>query len=138
MAEEKKIEVPSKFKDVVEKIESLSVLELSELVKVLEEKFGVQAQAAFMPSMAAAGAQASSSEGVEAEVKTAFTVELKETGGQKIQVIKVLREVLGLGLKEAKDLADAAPKVVKEGLGKADAEDLKVKLEAAGGVVEIK
>ncbi len=121
-----------KFNDIIEKVEKLTVLELSELVKAMEEKFGVSAA---MP-MAAAGAAAGGGE--EAEVKSAFAVHLKEAGGQKIQVIKILREALGLGLKEAKDLADAAPKVVKEGLNQKDAEDLKAKLEGAGASVELK
>jgi|SRR3989338_3319469 len=117
---------------IVEEVSKLTALELSDLVKKIEEKFGVSAA---MPVMAAAAGGVGDG---EVEEKTSFNVELKNAGAQKIQVIKVLREVLGLGLKEAKDLADAAPKMVKEGLGKADAEDLKVKLEAAGGVVEIK
>ena len=117
---------------IVEEVSKLTALELSDLVKKIEEKFGVSAA---MPVMEAAAGGVGDG---EVEEKTSFNVELKNAGAQKIQVIKVLREVLGLGLKEAKDLADAAPKMVKEGLGKADAEDLKVKLEAAGGVVEIK
>jgi len=119
-----------KFSDIIEKVEKLSVLELSELVKAMEEKFGVSAA---MPVASSAG-------GADAEVeeKSTFTVELKTTGEQKIQVIKVLREAIGLGLKEAKDLTDAAPKVVKEGLAKKDAEELKAKLEGAGATVELK
>ncbi|OGF64614.1 50S ribosomal protein L7/L12 [Candidatus Giovannonibacteria bacterium RIFCSPHIGHO2_02_42_15] len=117
---------------IVEEVSKLTALELSDLVKKIEEKFGVSAA---MPVMAAAG---NGGGDAEAEEKTSFNVELKSAGAQKIQVIKVLREILGLGLKEAKDLADAAPKMVKEGMDKAGAEDLKVKLEAAGGVVEIK
>lgn len=133
--ETKKVEVPEKFKDLVQKIESMSVLDLSELVKVLEERFGVSAN---MPVMVAGAMPAASGEAAAVEEKTAFNVELKEAGGQKIQVIKVLREVTGLGLKEAKDLVDAVPKIVKEGLGKADAEELKKKLEEAGAKVELK
>ncbi|MBI2052699.1 MAG: 50S ribosomal protein L7/L12 [Candidatus Ryanbacteria bacterium] len=121
-----------KFNDIIEKVEKLSVLELSELVKAMEEKFGVSAA---MP-VAAAGVPGAAMEG--AEEKTSFSVELKAAGGQKIQVIKVLREAVGLGLKEAKDLTDAAPKTVKEGLPKKDAEELKAKLEAAGAKAEIK
>ncbi len=121
-----------KFSDIIEKVEKLTVLELSELVKAMEEKFGVSAA---MP-MAAAGAAAGGAEEVEA--KSVFAVHLKAAGGQKIQVIKILREALGLGLKEAKDLADAAPKMVKEGLNQKDAEDLKAKLEGAGASVELK
>ena len=133
MSDENKIvEVPEKFKDLVASIETMSVMDLAELVKVLEDKFGVSAQAMAMPA-AAAGAGA-----VPAEEKTAFTVELKEAGAQKIQVIKVVREVSGLGLKEAKDLVDGAPKVVKENLKKEEAEELKKKLEEAGAKVELK
>jgi len=120
-----------KFNDIIEKVEKLSVLELSELVKAMEEKFGVSAA---MPTAVAA---AGGAEGA-AEEKSTFNLELKTAGEQKIQVIKVLREALGLGLKEAKDIADAAPKVVKEGMAKKDAEDLKAKLEGAGATVELK
>jgi len=133
--EEKKVNVPEKFKDIVEKIEKMSMLEMSELVKVLEEKFGVSAQAMF----AAAPAQAGSAEGGgEAGGETLKKVELKVAGDQKVQVIKAIREILNLGLKEAKDLVDAAPKLVKEGLKQAEAEELKQKLEAVGATVEIK
>jgi len=121
-----------KFKDIVEKIESMSVLDLSELVKLLEEKFGVSAQAVSV----ATAPSAATAEPVEE--KSAFNVELKSSGEQKIQVIKVLRDALGLGLKEAKDMADGAPIVVKEGIDKKSAEELKKKLEEAGGVVELK
>ena len=120
----------------LEAIEKMSVLELSELVKAVEEKFGVSAA---MPMMAAATAPArSEDEGGAKEEKTSFAVELKNGGSQKIQVIKALREITQLGLKEAKDLVDAAPKVVKEGLAKAEAEEMKKKLEEAGATVEIK
>lgn len=122
-----------KFKDIIEKIESLSVLELAELVKVLEKKFGVSAQA-----MAAAAAPAAAAQVEEKEEKAIFNVELKKVGEQKIQAIKVLRDTLGLGLKEAKDMADNAPVVVKEGMDKKSAEELKLKLEAAGCTVELK
>ncbi|MEK7559761.1 MAG: 50S ribosomal protein L7/L12 [Patescibacteria group bacterium] len=123
-----------KLEKIVDEVSKLSALELSDLVKKIEEKFGVSAA---MPVMAqAAGA---SGDGEEAkEEKTAFNVELKAAGGQKIAVIKVLREAIGLGLKEAKDLADAAPKMVKEGMEKAAAEELKKKLEEAGATVELK
>jgi large subunit ribosomal protein L7/L12 len=131
MAEETKI--PAKFKDIVEKIESMSVLELSELVKLLEEKFGVSAQAVAMAPVAGNGAGVS-----EIEEKESFNVHLKSSGEQKIQVIKVLRDALSLGLKEAKDMADGAPIVVKEGVDKKTAEELKAKLEAAGAAVELK
>ncbi|HDO23748.1 MAG TPA: 50S ribosomal protein L7/L12 [bacterium] len=134
MSEEKeiKIEIPEKFKKIVEQIEQMSVLDLSKLVKLLEEKFGVSAQAVAVAAAPAAG------EGEAVEEKSSFDVELKSAGEQKIQVIKALRDALGLGLKEVKDLADSAPVVVKEGLDKKSAEELKVKLEEAGGVVELK
>lgn len=118
-----------KHQDLISKIESLTAMELAELVKALEEKFGISAS---MP-MAAAGASA----GAGAEEKTSFNVLLKSAGGQKINVIKVIREATGLGLKESKDVADGAPKMVKEGLKKEDAEELKKKLEAAGAAAEI-
>jgi len=120
---------------MLEAIEKMSVLELSELVKAIEEKFGVSAQA---PMMMGALPAAGGEEGAAKEEKTSFTVELKEGGAQKIQVIKALRELTQLGLKEAKDLVDAAPKVVKEGVDKATADEMKAKLEAAGASVEIK
>lgn len=133
MSEEKKdIVVPEKFKDLVSKIESLSVLDLAELVGILEDKFGVSAAA---PMMAAAAAPAAAD---AAEEKTAFDVELTDSGAQKINVIKAIRELTQLGLKEAKDLVDAAPKVVKEGVSKADAESIKKKLEEAGAKVTLK
>ncbi len=118
-----------KHQDLISKIESLTAMELAELVKALEEKFGISAS---MP-MAAAGAGA----GAAAEEKTSFNVLLKSAGEQKINVIKVIREATGLGLKESKDVADGAPKVVKEGLKKEDAEELKKKLEVAGATAEI-
>lgn len=122
-----------KFNKIIEEVEKMTVLELSELVKALEEKFGVSAAAPVM--VAAAGAAAG---GEAAEEKSTFNVELKSAGDQKIQVIKVIREVTGLGLKEAKDIVDAAPKTVKADMPKADAESLKEKLQAAGAVVELK
>ena len=124
--------IMEKYKDLLDKIGEMKVMELSELVKAMEEKFGVSAA---MPVMAGGPASAEASAGEE---KTAWDVMLKEGGGQKIQVIKVLREVLGIGLKEAKDLVDAAPKVVKTGLKKEEAEDLKKKLEGAGATAELK
>ena len=135
MAEEKKVEVPAKFKEIVEKIEKMSVLELNELVKILEEKFGVSGAPMMMaaPATGAAGAGEAA-----AEEKDSFNVILKAAGDQKIQVIKAIREAVGLGLKEAKDLVDAAPKTVKEGLKKTEAEELKKKLEEAGATVELK
>jgi large subunit ribosomal protein L7/L12 len=132
-AEEKKaVEVPAKFKDIVEAVEKLSVLDLSELVKVLEEKFGVSAAAPVMMAGGAAG-------GAEAaEEKSEFNVELTSAGGNKIGVIKVVRAVTGQGLKEAKDMVDGAPKVIKEGVPKAEAEDIKKQIEEAGGGCELK
>ena len=129
--EETKVTVPVKFKDIVSKIEEMSVIELHELVKILEEKFGVSAAA-----VAVAGPAAGAGE--EAEVKSAFTVELTAAGEQKIAVMKVVKEVLALGLKEAKDLVDGAPSVLKEGMKKAEAEEFKKKLEEAGGKVTLK
>lgn len=118
---------------IIEAIESMTVLELSELVKALEEKFGVSAAApvAVAAAPAAGGAAA-------AEEKTEFDVVLASAGDKKINVIKVVREVTGLGLKEAKALVDGAPKAVKEGVSKEDAEALKAKLEEAGATVELK
>lgn len=133
MADEEVKEVPEKFKSLVEQIEKLSVLELSELVKVLENKFGVSAAAPMM--MAGAPAAAA---GAAAEEKTEFTVELTEGGASKIGVIKVVREITGVGLKEAKDLVDGAPKVIKENVAKAEAEEMKKKIEEAGGKVVLK
>lgn len=130
--EKKSVEVPAKFKELVESIEKLSVLELSELVKVLEDKFGVSAAAPMMMGAApAAGAAA-------VEEKDEFTVELTAAGESKINVIKVVREVTGLGLKEAKDIVDGAPKAIKENMPKAEAEALKKQLEEAGGTVALK
>lgn len=129
--EETKVEVPAKFKDIVAKIEEMSVIDLHELVKVLEAKFGVSA-AAVATAGPAQGA------GEAAEVKDAFTVELTAAGEQKIAVMKVVKEVLALGLKEAKDLVDGAPSVLKEGMKKAEAEEFKKKIEEAGGKVTLK
>lgn len=136
MSEENKtVEVPAKFQSLVEQIEKLSVLDLSELVKVLEEKFGVSAAAPMMMgAMPAAGGAAAAG----GEEQTEFTVELTDAGANKINVIKVVREVTGLGLKEAKDMVDAAPKAVKENAPKAEAEELKKKLEEAGAKVTLK
>ena len=121
---------------LIETIEKMSVLELSGLVKALEEKFGVSASMPMMMgTMPGTGA---AEEEEKPEEKTAFAVELIETGGQKINVIKALREVTHLGLKEAKDLVDSAPKVVKEGATKEEAEEIKKKLEQAGAKVTIK
>ena len=118
---------------ILEAIENMTVLELSELVKALEEKFGVSAAA---PVAVAAAAPAAAAEA--AEEKTEFDVILQSVGDKKINVIKVVREITGLGLKEAKDLVDNAPKPVKEGISKEQAEEIKAKLEEAGATVEIK
>jgi large subunit ribosomal protein L7/L12 len=121
--------------DVVSFIENMSVLELSKLVKDLEEKFGVSAAAPMaMAAMPGAGASAAPA----AEAKTEFSVVLTAAGDKKINVIKVVRELTGLGLKEAKDLVEGAPKTVKEGVAKADADEMKKKLEAEGAKVELK
>ncbi len=139
MTEEKKekkmVEVPEKFKKLVEEIEKMSVLELSELVKILEDKFGVSAAAPVMAGLAIAGGNAVA--GAEEE-KTEFDVEVTAAGATKISVIKVVREVTGLGLKDAKDLVDAAPKVIKEKVVKKEAEEMKKKLETAGATVTLK
>ena len=119
------------IQEIIEAVKELSVMELNELVTACEEEFGVSAAAGVM---VAAGAGAGAAE----EEKTEFDVELSEAGAQKIKVIKVVREVTGLGLKEAKDLVDGAPKMVKEGLSKEDAEALKVKLEEVGAKVTLK
>ncbi|MEK7538563.1 MAG: 50S ribosomal protein L7/L12 [Patescibacteria group bacterium] len=131
MTEEKKVEVPAKFKDLVEKIETMSVLDLHELVKVLEEKFGVSAAAVAVAAAPGAGAPA-------AEAKDSFGIELTSAGETKIAVIKVVKEVFALGLKEAKDFIDGAPSMLKEGVKKAEAEEIKKKIEAAGGKVTLK
>ena len=130
----KNVEVPAKFKDLVESIEKMTVLDLAELVKLLEDKFGVSAAAPAMMMAAAPGAAAAA----PAEEKTSFDVELADSGANKIGVIKVLRELTQLGLKEAKDMVDAAPKMVKEGVSKADADAMKKKLEEAGAKVNLK
>ncbi|KKQ23025.1 50S ribosomal protein L7/L12 [Candidatus Wolfebacteria bacterium RIFCSPLOWO2_01_FULL_38_11] len=119
-----------KFKDIIEKVEKLTVVELSELIKALEEKFGVSA-AMPMAMGAAAGGAAAVGE------KTSFDVVLKSGGDQKVNVIKIVKEATGLGLKEAKDIVDGAPKPIKTGLKKEEAEELKKKLEGVGAVVEL-
>ncbi|MCD4705928.1 50S ribosomal protein L7/L12 [bacterium] len=133
-SEVSKVEVPAKFQKIVEEIEKMSVLDLSELVGILEEKFRVSASA---PMMAAPAAQ-SADAGEEVEEKSSFDVEVTESGGNKIAVIKAIREITEVGLKDAKDLADAAPKVIKEGVAKAEAEEMKKKLEEAGAKVTLK
>lgn len=137
MAEETKeetkvVEVPKKFAELVKQIEEMSVLELSELVKVFEEKFGVSAT-----PVAVAGA-AVAAEAAPVEEKTSFNVELTNIGEQKVAVIKAVKDIAGLGLKDAKDLVDKAPSIIKENVAKAEAEEMKAKIEAAGGQVELK
>lgn len=127
---EEVVAVPAQFKAIVEAVEKMTVLELHDLVKFLEKRFGVSA-AAVAVAGPAAGASA-------AEEKTSFDVNLKDAGANKISIIKVVKEVLGLGLKEAKDLVDAAPSTLKAGMKKEDAEALKKQVEEAGGTVELK
>lgn len=129
---EKEVEIPEEFKDLIAKIESLSVLELAGLVKILEKKFGVSASA-----MAVAATGAGGEEGEAAGVKDSYAVVLKATGDQKINVIKAIKEITGLGLKEAKALVDGAPKPVKTDVKKEDADEIKKKLEAVGAVAEL-
>ncbi|TSC62655.1 MAG: large subunit ribosomal protein L7/L12 [Parcubacteria group bacterium Gr01-1014_48] len=124
--------IPAKFKTLVDAIDTMSVLELHELVKLLEKKFGVSAAAVAVAGPAGAAASA------EAETKISFNVELTAAGGQKIAVIKVVKAELGLGLKEAKDLVEGAPAMLKENMKKEEAEALKKKIEEAGGKVELK
>ena len=135
MSEETKqdtvVEVPAKFKTLVDSVEKMSVLELNELVKVLEKKFGVSAAAVAVAAPGAAVASAG-------EEKASFNVELTDGGAQKIAVIKIVKEVLALGLKEAKDIVDGAPKMLKEGMKKEEAEELKKRIETAGGKVTLK
>ncbi len=130
--EKKEAEVPKKFKDLVKQIEELSVLELAELVKVLEDKFGVSA----LPMAAAPAAGVAPAE--SGEEKSIFDIELKSAGDQKISVIKVVKEITDQGLKEAKEIVDSAPKVIKQGVKKEEAEEIKKKLEEAGATVELK
>jgi large subunit ribosomal protein L7/L12 len=118
---------------VVDFLSNLPVIQIAELIKTLEDKWGVKAAPVAVAGPAAAGPAAAA-----AEEKTEFTVELKEAGANKINVIKVVREITGLGLKEAKDLVEGAPKSLKEGVSKAEAEDFKKKLEEAGAKVELK
>jgi len=125
------VEVPQQFKKLVEGIENMTVLELHELVKVLERKFGVSAQAVAVQTSGAADAGG-------AQEQDSFTVELASAGDQKIAVIKAIKEVFGLGLKEAKDMVDGAPTTLKEDVKKAEADEIKEKIEAAGGSVELK
>ena len=134
MSEDTKMEVPAKFAALVAEIEKMSVLDLSELVKVLEDKFGVSAAApAMMMAAPAAGGAAPA-----AEEKSEFAVELADAGANKINVIKAVKELTGLGLADAKALVDGAPKMIKEGVKKEDAEAMKAKIEEAGGKVNLK
>jgi large subunit ribosomal protein L7/L12 len=130
--EKSDVVVPAKFTSLVGEIEKMSVLDLAELVKILEDKFGVSAAA---PAMMMAGPAAA---GAPAEEKTSFDVELTEAGGNKISVIKAVRVVTDMGLKDAKDLVDGAPKMVKEGVKKEEAETMKKTLEEAGAKVTLK
>lgn len=123
-----------KVQNLIEEVKNLTVLELSELVKELEEEFGVSAQA----PVAVAAAPAAGGAAPAAEEKSEFDVVLKEVGAEKIKVIKVVRDITGLGLKEAKDLVDNAPKTLKEGVSKEEAEEMKAKLEETGASVEVK
>lgn len=125
------VEIPKEFKALVEQVEKMSVLELHELVKVLEKRFGVSASAVAVAGPAAGG-------DAGGEEQSEFAVELTDAGGQKIAVIKAVKEALGLGLKEAKEMVDSAPAVIKEGAKKEDAEALKAKLEEAGAKVTLK
>ena len=124
-------EVPAKFKKIVDEIESMSVLDLNELVKVFENKFGVSATAVAAPASAQGSGEAT-------EEKSTATVELTDGGANKIAIIKVVKEVLGLGLKEAKDLVDAAPSIIKADMKKEEAQALKKSIEDAGGKVTLK
>jgi large subunit ribosomal protein L7/L12 len=132
MSEEKNVVVPAKFEKLVGEIEKMSVLDLAELVKILEDKFGVSASAPAMMMAPAAGAAAA------VEEKDSFDVEITDAGANKINVIKAVRELTEMGLKEAKDLVDAAPKVLKEGVKKEEAEKMKKRLEESGAKVTLK
>ena len=130
----KEVKVPAKFKDLVSAIEKMSVIDLAELVKILEEKFGVSSQAPVaVAAPVAVGADADAQ-----EEKSTFDVEITEAGGNKISVIKAIRTFVQIGLKEAKDLVDAAPKMLKEGVAKEEAEKMKKDLEEAGAKVTLK
>ena len=130
--------VKEKLEELIKSVEEMSVLELSDLVKALEEKFGVQANMPLMAAAAAAGPGGAAGAAPAQEEKTTFSVVLVSAGANKISVIKEVRAMTSLGLKEAKDLVEAAPKPVKEGVTKEEAEDMKKKLTAAGAAVELK
>lgn len=129
------VEVPEKFKKLVTEIEKMSVLDLAELVKILEKKFGVSATA---PAMVMTGAMLGAEVGEKPEEKTSFDVEITDSGSNKIAVIKVVRILTDIGLKDAKDLVDGSPKIMKEGVKKEDAEKMKKQLEEAGAKVTLK
>jgi len=136
--EKEKVEVPAKFKKLVEEIEQMSAIDLSELVKILEEKFGVSSAAPMMMGPVPGTAQAAAP---DEEEKSVFNIELKQVGEKKIEVIKLVRDLTGKGLKEAKDLVDAAanaPQMLKENVKKEEAEEIKKKMTEAGAVVELK
>lgn len=133
--EKKEVEVPEKFKSLVTEIEKMSVLDLAELVKILEEKFGVSAAA---PAMMMAGGAAAGGAEDAAEEKDSFDIEITDAGASKIGVIKAVRAITEMGLKDAKDLVDAAPKMIKEGVKKEEAEEIKKQLEEAGAKVTLK
>ncbi len=134
--DKKEAKVPAKFKGIIEEIEKMSVLDLAELVEILEDKFGVSAAA----PVVAMGATVAGADGAESDVeeKSEFDIELTAAGDSKINTIKAVKEVTGLGLKDAKDLVDGAPKVIKEKVAKEEAEEIKKKLEEAGATVELK
>ncbi len=133
--EKKDVVVPAKFKSLVEEVEKMSVLDLAELVKILEDKFGVSAAA---PAMMMAAAPGAGGDAAEAEEKTEFDVELTSIGDSKINVIKAVKEITGKGLADAKALVDGAPAMLKEGAKKEEAEEIKKKIEDAGGAVSLK
>lgn len=131
---QEEVQVPEKFQSLISMIEQMSVLDLAELVKILEKKFGVSAQA----PIAVLPAAGQGEDAQEAEVKESFDVELTSSGANKIAVIKVVREVTQKGLKESKDVVDKAPSMIKEGVKKAEAEEIKKKVEEAGGQASLK
>ena len=130
--EKKDVKVPAKFKSIVEEVEKMSVIDLSELVSILEDKFGVSAAAPVAMAAAPAGGEEA------AEEKSSFNVELTAAGDNKIGVIKAVREITQVGLKEAKDMVDGAPVNVKEGVSKEEAEEMKKKIEEGGGTATLK
>ena len=134
--EKKGKKVPEKLQEIIKKVEELNVIELADLVKALEDKFGVSAAPQVVASAGAANA-GEGGEGAE-EKKESVSVILKDAGQAKVQIIKEIKEIMGLGLKEAKDLVDAAPKALKENIPVAEAEEIKKKLEEAGATVEVK